>query len=233
MIISHSRQFTFIHIHKAGGTSIEVALDPHLSWKDLILGSSPLGQTINSAYRARHRLHKHSSVADILKVCGPSYLESFYLFALVRHPVDRICSLYNFVGSLINAMTPAALVRQTSMPKGTNPDSIVQWPSSRVYMASASFSEFIRHEDLVLDIAFHPQTTRLRCPISGELKGDIFKLEDASSSMSKIQQRIGIQFALLHENKSERPLIEPRAVPVEDRRYLESKFRADFDAFGY
>src|SRR5215469_11368082 len=102
MIISHSRQFTFVHIHKAGGTSVERALDQHLAWNDLILGGSPLGEKIQAPYSARFGLNKHSTVSDIERVCGSRYIEEFYLFALVRHPVARLCSIYNFVATMLN-----------------------------------------------------------------------------------------------------------------------------------
>src|SRR5215469_2544795 len=58
MIISHSRRFIFVHIHKAGGTSVEQALDPHLAWNDLILGGSQFGEKIQGAYQKRFGLNK-------------------------------------------------------------------------------------------------------------------------------------------------------------------------------
>jgi hypothetical protein len=238
MIISHSRRFTFVHIHKAGGTSIEMALDPHLAWNDLILGSSPLGQGINRAYRTRHGLYKHSSVAEIQKLCGSQYIEEYYLFALVRNPIHRVCSLYNFVGSSVRKLeelhkidlrAPNILTRKNLLKKIPT----LNWPATRVFLASSSFSDFIRDDNLVREPGFHPQTTRLTCPDTGQLKAEIYKLEEITKSADAMRRRLGIDFELVHENKSRVTLIEPRLVSREDRTYLEEKFSADFSAFGY
>src|SRR5258708_2149793 len=102
MIISHSRRFIFVHIHKTGGTSVELALDKFLSWNDLVLGGSPLGEAMNDTYRERYGLDKHSSVAEIDQVCGPQLSSRYTVLATVRHPLNRLCSLYNFVGTIVH-----------------------------------------------------------------------------------------------------------------------------------
>ena len=101
MIICHSRKFIFIHIHKTGGTSVEVALEPILTWKDLILGSSALGELIQPEFNRRFSLEKHSSISDVERVCGSEILSEYYVFSTVRHPLDRICSVYNFIATVI------------------------------------------------------------------------------------------------------------------------------------
>ena len=198
MIISHSRRFTFVHIHKAGGTSIETALDPYLSWNDLILGSSALGQGINKAYRLRHGLSKHSSVAEIQDICGPVYVDDYYQFAFVRHPIDRICSLYNFVGSSIHKLEEKHQVdlksaRSLEKNKALNRAAALKWPATRAFLASPSFSKFIRDENLALEPAFHTQVSRLSCATTGKMKGDAYKLEDAEKSLAKIKERLGLR----------------------------------------
>ena len=238
MIISHSHRFTFVHIHKAGGTSIETALDPYLSWNDLILGSSALGQGINKAYRLRHGLHKHSSVAEIQEICGSVYVDEYFLFAFVRHPIDRICSLYNFVGSSIQRLeekldVDLRSVNAVRMAKAAKRAPALKWPATRAFLVSPSFSEFIRDENLELDPGFHAQFSRLNCPITKKMKGEAYRLEDGGKSLSKIGERLGLDIELLHENKSKVVLIERDKMGAEDRRYLEEKFSVDFAAFGY
>jgi hypothetical protein len=102
MIISHSRRFVFVHIHKAGGTSVEQALDPHLAWNDLILGGSPFGERIQAPFQKRFGLSKHSTIAEIEAVCGSRYLEEYFVFSVVREPLARLCSVYNFVATTVN-----------------------------------------------------------------------------------------------------------------------------------
>jgi hypothetical protein len=101
VIICHSRKFIFIHIHKTGGTSVEMALDPVLTWRDLIIGSSAFGELIQPEFNRRFALEKHSSVSDLERVCGSEILSEYYVFATVRHPLDRICSVYNFIATVI------------------------------------------------------------------------------------------------------------------------------------
>lgn len=238
MIISHSRRFTFVHIHKAGGTSVEKALDPHLAWNDLILGSSALGQGMHDPYSARHQLYKHSSVAQIEGVCGTKYTDDFYLFAVVRHPIDRVCSLYNFIGSLIHNWKKAHGVDPDIHDFKVSPEvlkkaQVLRWPASRAFRASPSFSEFIRHADLDKEDGFRTQTSRLTGAADGKLKGEIFRLEDGATLAGKISSRLGLEFQLLHENKSEMILMDREKLSSEDRLWLEEKFRDDFAAFGY
>lgn len=103
MIICHSRKFIFIHIHKTGGTSVEMALEPILTWRDLILGSSALGELIQPEFNRRFSLEKHSSISDVERACGSEILSEYYVFATVRHPLDRICSVYNFIATVIHS----------------------------------------------------------------------------------------------------------------------------------
>src|ERR1700733_3491931 len=122
MIISHSKRFIFVHIHKAGGTSVEQALDPFLAWNDLILGGSPLGERMQAPYKKKFGLSKHSAVSEIETVCGPRYLEEYFVFSLVRHPLARVCSIYNFVATTVNNWAarhniPSEDVRQRIPPQ--------------------------------------------------------------------------------------------------------------------
>jgi hypothetical protein len=238
MIISHSRKFTFVHLHKAGGTSVEIALDPYLSWNDLILGSTKFGQGINKEYRARHGLFKHSSVADIERICGSAFTDDFYLFALVRHPVDRICSLYNFIDTMIynwkvkHDIDPDEKDFRVG-PRIVKKTPVLNWPASRAFRASRSFSGFIRHADLTLDPAFHTQVSRLVGAESGKLKGEIFRLEDGEALNGKIGSRLGLDFHMLHANRSARTSVDRHTISSDDRQWLEERFREDFAAFNY
>jgi Sulfotransferase family len=238
MIISHSRKFTFVHIHKAGGTSVEKALDAYLAWNDLALGSSRLGQDMNEAYRQRYGLHKHSSVADIESVCGSAYTDDYYLFTVVRHPVDRICSLYNFVASMIRNWETKHGIDPLDAdfkpdPKLLRMSPMLKWPSSRAFRSSKSFSEFIRNDDLALDTAFHPQISRLMSATSGTMKGEVLRLEDGAKLVNTVKHRLGIEFELLHENKSQITQIIPERISSTDRHWLEHRFRDDLAMLGY
>ena len=102
MIISNSKNFIFIHLEKCGGTSIEVALEPHLSIEDIILGSTKFGEEVQNAYVRRFGMNtvdknwvwKHSNADNIKKHLGDEIYNSMYKFATVRNPIQIVKSLY-------------------------------------------------------------------------------------------------------------------------------------------
>jgi hypothetical protein len=238
VIISHSRRFTFVHIHKTGGTSIEKALDPHLTWYDLILGGSPFGEKLQQPYAEKFRLQKHSTVADIETICGPEYVDGYFLFAVVRHPVSRTCSLYNFAASTLdkwakNRGIDFAEVRSHITEKAAKRKPGLKWASSRALMATTNFSEFIRHENMARAPAFRPQVRSLRSATSDELKGQFLRIEDHGNWTTDLGEKLGIEIQLSRANASTVRLVDEHSVSDDDRRYIETLFREDYDAFGY
>jgi hypothetical protein len=237
MIVSLSRRFTFVHIHKTGGTSVERALEPFLSWYDVILGSTGFGEKINEPYRRQFNLDKHSSVADIETVCGPEYVDDFYLFALVRHPVARLYSLYNFVAAIVlnwakNQRVDPSALRTHMTPQLLKQFPALNWPASRAFVAGSSFPDFIRNPSLKQDKAFHTQASRLRSGITGDLKGDILKLEAWETWLPHVRSRLAVDFELPHANRSER-LVSAADLSKNDLAYIEAEFEEDFRLFGY
>ncbi|HEY6579142.1 MAG TPA: sulfotransferase family 2 domain-containing protein [Rhizomicrobium sp.] len=238
MIISHSRHFTFVHIHKAGGSSVERALDPHLAWNDLVLGGSRFGERIQPPYSEKFGLNKHSSVADIEKICGSRYVNEYYLFALVRHPVARVCSIYNFVATMLNNWARRQNITLPEVaahitPKAAKKTPSLNWTSSRVFLRSGSFSEFIRDESLAAAPGFRTQAGLLSPAADRGPQGEFFRLEEYPQWADALGKRIGVEFNLPHVNRSELRLVDPDGVPADDRALIESKFHVDYAAFGY
>lgn len=109
MIISPSKEFIFVHLEKCGGTSIESALESHLAWHDMIIGSTVFGEGIQNLYFNKfgidtvknNMLWKHSSAQDIYQYLGSSEWNSFKKFAVVRDPIKLIESYYNFSQTVV------------------------------------------------------------------------------------------------------------------------------------
>ena len=238
MIICHSRRFAFVHIHKTAGTSIELALDPFLTWSDLIIGSSRFGEAVENYYRNRFGLDKHSSVQDIETVCGQEIAHNYYLFATVRHPLDRLCSLYNYVGSLVFGWAEKRGVAPGEMASYVTEEvrkqvPFLRWATSRAFLGTPAFSEFIRDARLSEDRAFHTQLSRLRSVDDGQVYADVLRLEDMSAWLPGLQAKLGWEFGLPYSNESRLKLIRREMISPDDRRYVEDCFSEDYAAFGY
>lgn len=235
MIISHSRRFVFIHIHKAGGTSMEAALDPHLAWNDLVLGSTPLGQAMDEPYRRRFGLSKHGSLADVVRVCGREMLEDKYVFALVRDPANRLCSLYNFVARMMERWSAQHAMpieeirarREELAPRHPT----LRWPASQAFIATTSFADFLRHPQLHNDLAFRSQLSRL-----GGVAGvavNAIPIEQAEDFLPALRARLELDFDLPHVNRTERVLVSAATLTAEDRALIRERFAEDYAAFRY
>jgi Sulfotransferase family len=217
---------------------MELALDRFLCWNDLILGSSPFGEVLNSLYENRFGLHKHSSVSDIETICGDDICENYYVFALVRHPVDRLCSLYNFAGSVVHKWAADRGISPKDVTTSIANDSqastpALRWPSSQAFIATTSFSEFIHDQRLAADNAFRTQVSRLRSLRENAIRAQFFRLEDRDLWLPRVKDALGLDFNFTHTNESELKLITTDAVLPEDRSYLKVRFAEDYATFDY
>jgi Sulfotransferase family len=238
MIICNSKRFIFVHIQKTGGTSVELALEPMLSWSDLILGSSHFGEGIDRYYRVRFGLSKHSGIEEIENVCGEQICREYHVFATVRHPLARLCSLYNFVGSKVHDWAERQHVRSDEIAAYITEESRAQtpalrWLASKAFIESSTFSQFIRDKRVAAGAPFRSQASFLRSRRDGTIRAEVLRLEDNSTWVPRMEQILGVRFTLPHSNRSRLQLVATDNVSAEDRRYVEAHFEEDYTVFGY
>lgn len=100
MIISHRHRYIFVHIPKTGGTSLTLALENRVGRDDIILSDTPKGRSRRRRVKdvkARGRLWKHSTLADIEGLVDPRQVADYLVFTLVRNPWARAVSYHGWL----------------------------------------------------------------------------------------------------------------------------------------
>lgn len=100
MIISRGRRYIFVHIPKTGGTALSLALEARAMKDDVLIGDTPKARARRrrlDGVKARGRLWKHSTLADIEGLVAPEELADFFILTVVRNPWDRVVSYYHWL----------------------------------------------------------------------------------------------------------------------------------------
>ena len=230
MIVSHSHRFIFCHLHKTGGESVTEALAPHLGWNDVVLGVTPTGIAADREFARRFNLSKHSTAKTIKGVVGDQIWEDYLTFTVVRHPVDRMESLYNWLRltkqhadrSRIRHGKPPWPRRRTQEPWN--------WAGMEALLSTRDFSGFIRHPAFRLAPGVRAQTDSL-----GEdgrlLVQRILRFETLAQDFTELTAELGIPATLGWRNRSSGA--RSTLATAADRELLNDLFARDLEAFGY
>ncbi|NET79639.1 MULTISPECIES: sulfotransferase family 2 domain-containing protein [Okeania] len=254
MIISENDKFIFIHIPKNGGTSVALSLEEHLKYNDIVIGGTKYGEKLLQIYQKQFGVSKHSLGIEIQDLVGKEKWEQFFTFGVVRNPYRRIVSIYTYSEKKLSSFFGTGILHHSNketlahIPQriksqikylGAKVNSqyfkntlwLLKWPDIKAYLDTANFSEFIRHPFLMKDNSFRTQWTWLSDRDRQNLIVDrVIKLEEIESEWPKLCQDLGISCKLKFENKSASRSVE---LTPEDRSYIYSQFKIDFDKFGY
>ncbi len=97
MLISDSRQFIFVHIRKAAGTSMVNALIPYTLAKPEGLGARLKSRARLEWDYQKYRFRKHEDILAAKKRMPAAVFSNYFKFAFVRNPWDRLVSEYEFI----------------------------------------------------------------------------------------------------------------------------------------
>jgi hypothetical protein len=250
MLILNSRKVIYIHVHKTGGEAVEHVLGKLRAWNDIILDSENPGTS--QEFERHFRLRKHSSARQVAKLMGVEVWNSFFSWATIRNPYERLASLYGFVASI----SEPGLSR-IAFPLNESPEEQRKWVESdkyplrdhwafaavRAYLATrgsqSPFSEFLRHPVLrPKEPAYQTQFSRLSNPRGDALLVTrVVKLEFISSLWPDLCREMGVPPTELPiknatPNKWKRSVAELFTDPA-DLELVNTIYAEDFRRFDY
>jgi hypothetical protein len=240
----------FIHLHKAGGSSVEISLAKTMKWNDLVLGSTELGEIIQPHYFALFGLEKHSSASVVKEVVGHAVWNSYFKWATVRSPYSRVASLYSFTASLVEPLLPSSsfpvngsVADRTLWIETADQSNEAPWnyPTVRAYLTSFrsdhAFSNYLRSPYLDGEPAFQAQTSQLTDEDGKLIVDEVVKLEELNTVWPAIISRF---------DAGDVPIVKHNVTPShwrkqdselfreeQDVELVRTRFSADFDILAY
>jgi hypothetical protein len=214
-IINNSFGFIFVHIPKCGGTSVSMALSCLTQFNDVEIGGTPLGQTIEKAYRTRFGIGKHSTAIEIRNVVGQSLWARYYTFGVVRNPYRRAISAYTFLKT-----------HEKDYPAMMKFSDFNAWIQSEEWNGSGP-------DGLNL-----PQRRWLTDASRGRLVDQVFRLEDIITDIEPLVRWLGVseyQKTKIKLRKDNPSHIRVALNTIEDRTIdlIRTRYEEDFALFGY
>lgn len=221
-IINNSFNFVFVHVPKAAGTSVTSVLSKYTNYCDLEIGGSSFGEQIQSIYRKRFGIGKHSTAREIRNVVGAVSWSRFFTFSFVRNPFSRCVSTYHFL-------------RRWESPDVEFNERMRAFNSFEEYVKSGIWEQTNGPDDI-----FRAQVHWLRSGADPQrlLVDFIGRVESIQTDMIRVLDAIGLrkEIALLDSmpvlNRSEEKA-QPGMLPQGVVERIVSRYEMDFDAFGY
>jgi len=213
MILSHGRRYIFVHIPKTGGTALTLALERKAMKDDILIGDTPKARQRRKRLKGvavPGRLWKHSTLSDIAPLMPPTGFQGYFVFTLVRNPWDRMLSYYSWARAQTFDHPAIALARRVDFSGFLND------PGTRQAVLRNNYGSYIRDPE-------------------GHERCDLFlKLEDLSSGIAQIEERLGLRLPPIERvNVSDRVRDWRSAYSDADRALVAELCKEDIARFGY
>ncbi len=176
MILSRGRRYVFVHIPKTGGTALTLALESRAMKDDILIGDTPKARARRgrlAGLRARGRLWKHSTLADLDGLLSPEELADFFILTLVRNPWDRMVSYYHWLRGQSFTHPAVALAK------------------------AADFSAFLNHPDTQAAFAAWPYAAYM-IDAQGQDRATLYaRLEHLDTDLARFEAHLGFRLTPL------------------------------------
>jgi hypothetical protein len=193
MLISHDHKIICLAVPKTGSTSLHHALAQQFSMRFAMKNGSP------ALY--------HLTAEDAARIMGPGKFKSYFSFAVIRNPYDRMVSLYH------------------------------DFRDQRGAIRSDNFADFLGSEFEARwsrDIHFRPQSFFL-CRGQTVMLSSLYRYEDGlDAALIAVSARTQTEpVPLGHARKSDRGAWQDYFADPALRRIVETAYDEDFDLLGY
>jgi len=221
MLISHSKQFIFIHMYKTAGTSVMGVFSPYSRLIDRMAYDYKFSRKLfgmtnrlmgwgNDGMKQFTGFHKHAKAYEIKEKLEKKQFDSYYKFSFVRNPYDFLVSLYFY-----------------SKQFKRDP--------SRLVFKDMEYKDFLKR---VISNNTASQLDFITDPHDSKLLVDyIGRFETLERDIAIIQERLDIKNgrSVKHTNPSfKRKSKDYKAYYDEESRDLvENNFQRDLDLLGY
>lgn len=212
MILSRGRSYLFLHIPKTGGTSMALALENRAMKDDIMLGDTPKARKRRrrlSGQKARGRLWKHSTLADLDGLISREDIDGLFLFTLVRNPWDRMVSYYHWLRD--QGFDHPAVARAKAL----------------------SFSDFLHDPAVAASIRANPYGHYVTDAQGIERAATFIRLEALERDCAPLWQHLGFRLDLPQTNISERNRDYRAYYGDDDARAVAELCAEDIARFGY
>ncbi|MDA9207252.1 sulfotransferase family protein [Octadecabacter sp.] len=212
MIISHGRQYIFVHIPKTGGTAMALALEARAKADDIMVGDTPKAVKRRGRLKGVEtagRLWKHSTLADAEGLITRSDMADLFTFTLVRNPWDRMVSYYHWLRGQTFAHTAVTLAQ------------------------SKTFSEFVNAPLTAKTFKANPYSSYMTDGAGTEHADHYIRLEHLVEDLAPLSKHLGFTLEMPVANESVRPRDWRGFYSDEDADLVSKLCAQDIAAHGY